>query len=157
MTKVSMCLGTEEEVRWRDIKVGDLVKVLDDELFPADILCLKTGLRDKVCFIRTTNLDGESNLKIRKPIDLDAVLHGKDGAPALQNDESFADDDPIHEVHTVMFVCAEVLLFSLLNSRNTSDWCTRCQMEICTNFTDDWMFTRMPMSIPLSLSPFPFP
>ena len=56
--------------------MGDIVKVLDDELFPADILCLKTGLPDRVCFIRTTNLDGESNLKIRKPVDLDVTRSG---------------------------------------------------------------------------------
>ena len=28
------------------------------------------GCLDRVCFIKTTNLDGESNLKIRRPIDL---------------------------------------------------------------------------------------
>lgn len=52
------------------MKVGNIVKVHDNELFPADIVCLKAGLHDNVCFIRTSNLDGESNLKIRKPVDL---------------------------------------------------------------------------------------
>lgn len=53
--------------------VGDAVEVRDDELFPADLLCLWSALPDKVCFIRTTNLDGETNLKIRKPLDLKGV------------------------------------------------------------------------------------
>eukprot|EP00210_Caulerpa_lentillifera_P006951 g6646.t1 len=68
--------GASRSVKWRDVKVGDIVKVNDDELFPADILCLQTGLKDKVCFIRTTNLDGESNLKIRKPVDVNSALMG---------------------------------------------------------------------------------
>ena len=62
--------GALTKANWKDLKVGQIVKVLDDELFPADLLCLKTGLPDNVCYIRTTNLDGESNLKIRRPIDL---------------------------------------------------------------------------------------
>lgn len=68
--------GEGKTVKWREIRVGDIVKVKDDELFPADILCLKTGLKDKVCFIRTTNLDGESNLKIRKPVDIKSAISG---------------------------------------------------------------------------------
>ncbi|KAK9810005.1 hypothetical protein WJX72_003251 [[Myrmecia] bisecta] len=67
--------GSEQDVPWRDIKVGQILKVKDGELFPADLLCLYSALPDKVCFIKTTNLDGESNLKIRRPLDL------KDQAP----------------------------------------------------------------------------
>ena len=62
--------GTFEDVSWTEIRVGDVVMVKDDENFPADLLCLYSDLPDNVCFIKTTNLDGETNLKIRKPIDL---------------------------------------------------------------------------------------
>ena len=58
--------GSFAEVTWRDVKVGEVVRVLDDELFPADLVCLHSALPDKVAFIKTTNLDGESNLKIRR-------------------------------------------------------------------------------------------
>lgn len=40
------------------------------EAFPADLLCLKVDSPDGVAYIRTTNLDGESNLKVRRPADL---------------------------------------------------------------------------------------
>lgn len=73
-TKVDIMTGEEREIKWKHIKVGDVLKVKDDELFPADLLCLRTGLEDKICFIKTTNLDGETNLKIRKPIDMNALL-----------------------------------------------------------------------------------
>lgn len=57
------------------MRVGHILKVEDEELFPADLLCLYSALEDDACFIKTTNLDGESNLKIRRPLDL------RDAAP----------------------------------------------------------------------------
>ena len=35
-----------------------MLKVLDDEDFPADLLCLYCCLDDNMCYIKTTNLDG---------------------------------------------------------------------------------------------------
>lgn len=61
--------GSVEDIQWTDVQVGDALVVRDDENFPADLLCLWSSLDDNVCFIRTTNLDGETNLKIRKPLD----------------------------------------------------------------------------------------
>lgn len=58
--------GSFVDVPWRKVSVGQVLKVHDDELFPADLLCLHSALPDGVCFIRTTNLDGETNLKIRR-------------------------------------------------------------------------------------------
>ena len=65
--------GGVKDVQWQDVKVGDIVAVYDDELIPADILCLQTGSKDGVCYIKTTNLDGESNLKIRRPVQIEGA------------------------------------------------------------------------------------
>lgn len=46
------------------------LQVRDEELFPADLMCLYSELPENVCYIKTTNLDGETNLKIKKPLDL---------------------------------------------------------------------------------------
>ena len=58
----------------------------DEELFPADLMCLHSELPENVCYIKTTNLDGETNLKIRKPVDLKGLqlgpmAHEKDTPP----------------------------------------------------------------------------
>eukprot|EP00191_Tetraselmis_sp_GSL018_P012504 CAMPEP_0177598192 /NCGR_PEP_ID=MMETSP0419_2-20121207/12185_1 /TAXON_ID=582737 /ORGANISM="Tetraselmis sp., Strain GSL018" /LENGTH=1412 /DNA_ID=CAMNT_0019090555 /DNA_START=264 /DNA_END=4502 /DNA_ORIENTATION=- len=66
--------GSCVKVRWRDVRVGNIVKVEDDELIPADLLCLHSELPDNVCFVKTTNLDGESNLKIRRPLQLRELI-----------------------------------------------------------------------------------
>lgn len=50
---------------WKDIKVGDFVKVREDEGIPADIIVISSSDIEGECFIDTRNLDGESNLKPR--------------------------------------------------------------------------------------------
>jgi len=52
--------GSSRDIAWRDVRVGQVLRVQDDELFPADLLCLHSALPDKACFIKTTNLDGAS-------------------------------------------------------------------------------------------------
>lgn len=51
---------------WQDVKVGDIVYLQNDDPIPADIVILSTSEPDGLCFIETKNLDGETNLKIRR-------------------------------------------------------------------------------------------
>lgn len=46
------------------MKVGDLVLIKDGETFPADLAVLATS-NNGFCFIKTSSLDGEKNLKKR--------------------------------------------------------------------------------------------
>ena len=45
------------------LKVGDLVKVHDGEIFPADMILIVTSSLDGGCFVQTGSLDGEKSLK----------------------------------------------------------------------------------------------
>ncbi|XP_020973107.1 phospholipid-transporting ATPase 3 [Arachis ipaensis] len=56
-------------VPWKALQVGDIVKVKQDEFFPADLLFMASTNADGVCYIETANLDGETNLKIRKALE----------------------------------------------------------------------------------------
>lgn len=50
---------------WEDVKVGDFVKIVDNEPIPADVLICATSEDENVAFVETKNLDGETNLKSR--------------------------------------------------------------------------------------------
>ncbi|XP_070819113.1 phospholipid-transporting ATPase VB [Chaetodon trifascialis] len=54
------------ERRWKDVRVGDFMKVVCNEIVPADLLLLHTTDPNGVCHIETANLDGETNLKQRR-------------------------------------------------------------------------------------------
>uniref|UniRef100_A0A8D2ZTU1 Phospholipid-transporting ATPase n=1 Tax=Scophthalmus maximus TaxID=52904 RepID=A0A8D2ZTU1_SCOMX len=56
------------ERRWKDVRVGDFVKVVCNEIVPADLLLLHTSDPASVCHIETANLDGETNLKQRRVV-----------------------------------------------------------------------------------------
>lgn len=63
------------ETRWKNLRVGDLVKVHKDEYFPADLLLLSSRYEDGICYVETMNLDGETNLKLKHALEVTSHLH----------------------------------------------------------------------------------
>lgn len=64
---------------WKNIEVGDFVRIYNDEPIPADIVILSTSDNDGACYIETKNLDGETNLKVRHALQSGRkVKHAKD-------------------------------------------------------------------------------
>lgn len=59
---------------WEKIRVGDVVKVEKDQFFPADLLLLSTSYDDGICYVETMNLDGETNLKIKRALEVTLPL-----------------------------------------------------------------------------------
>ena len=52
-----------EVVEWKDLKVGEVIRVESEEYFPADAIILSSSDKNGNCFIMTSSLDGEKNLK----------------------------------------------------------------------------------------------
>ncbi|CAN4124717.1 unnamed protein product [Withania somnifera] len=73
--KVHQGDGVFNLTEWRNLKVGDIVKVEKDQFFPADLLLLSSFFDDAVCYVETMNLDGETNLKLKQALEVTSSLH----------------------------------------------------------------------------------
>jgi phospholipid-transporting ATPase len=66
--------GVFEELRSDQIVSGDIVLMREGEVFPADLILLASS-NDGICFIQTSSLDGEKNLKKRsRPKDIEKYI-----------------------------------------------------------------------------------
>lgn len=74
--------GIFEYTEWKNLRVGDIVKVEKDEFFPADLLVLSSSYEDAICYVETMNLDGETNLKLKQALEVTSDL---------QDESSFRD------------------------------------------------------------------
>ncbi|CAF1371382.1 unnamed protein product [Adineta ricciae] len=55
--------------KWKDIKVGDMIQLTNNEFVTADIVLISTSDDNGLCFIETAELDGETNLKVRQALE----------------------------------------------------------------------------------------
>jgi len=65
-TTIEAITGKQVSTRCQNIRVGDLVHLKANQQVPADLVVLASALADTVCYIETAQLDGETNLKLRR-------------------------------------------------------------------------------------------
>ena len=53
-------------IQWSEIKVGNLIKVKNNEIIPADLIVICSSNTNGTFYLQSSNLDGETNLKERE-------------------------------------------------------------------------------------------
>ena len=64
-----------EKIASKDIKTGDIIQLSKNERVPADMVFLHTTDKSKTIFLRTDQLDGETDWKLRKPVAITQELN----------------------------------------------------------------------------------
>lgn len=78
---------------WKNVNVGDFVRIYNDEEVPADVVVLATSDPDGACYVETKNLDGETNLKVRQALNCARkVRHARD----CERTEFVIESEPPH-------------------------------------------------------------
>ena len=57
---------TFEAWKWKNIRDGELVRLESDDFNPADLILISSSESKGLCYIETSNLNGETNLKIKQ-------------------------------------------------------------------------------------------
>ena len=74
-----------EEDIWRNLRVGQVVKITEDKYFPADLILLKSSNPSGLAYVETKNLDGETNLKHKSCLkELQQIIADPQSSAALR-------------------------------------------------------------------------
>ena len=78
--------------KWQDVRVGNVVLLTRDEPVPADVILLHAKEPNSSAYIETKSLDGETNLKTKKPLaDISHRCSDLDGVAGLSAEFVVAD------------------------------------------------------------------
>jgi len=124
--------GKKVDIASRDIAVGDIVYLRENDEVPADCVVIATSDANGNAYIQTTNLDGESNLKVRsalsntKGLTTDEDIGNFKGVIecAQPNEHIYVFDSQLrmeNDSETVLPLSASQLLLQATHLRNT-DW-----------------------------------
>lgn len=88
-----------QQIPSMSIKMGDIIQLHPNERIPADMILLKTSDKSGEVFIRTDQLDGETDWKHRKPIKYTQNISDGDYISLLDQDLSVLIDPPNNYIY----------------------------------------------------------
>eukprot|EP01006_Ploeotia_vitrea_P021670 TRINITY_DN54101_c0_g1_i1.p1 TRINITY_DN54101_c0_g1~~TRINITY_DN54101_c0_g1_i1.p1 ORF type:complete len:1157 (+),score=117.86 TRINITY_DN54101_c0_g1_i1:36-3506(+) len=78
--------GEWQATPWKELAVGNVVKVFKGREFPADLILLSSSDEEGTAYVETSNLDGETNLKRKRALDGTLKYSSESSLSSLQGE-----------------------------------------------------------------------